>query len=66
MSARPRSQLSARARLWLLFLALALATCGVLAGGAWLAGRNDLPAELPWLLAALSLLGGQALVWLLL
>jgi DNA polymerase III subunit epsilon len=66
MSARRIPALSARARLWLLFLGLALATLGVLAGGAWLGARAALPAPLPWLLAALLLLACQALVWLLL
>jgi CheY-like chemotaxis protein len=56
------SALSARARLWLPFLALAAATVGLLAAGAWL----DTGPSWLWLVAALALVGCQALIWLLL
>jgi DNA polymerase-3 subunit epsilon len=66
MSARSRPLLSARARLWLLFVALALATLALLAGGAWLSASPEWPAPAPWALAALLAIGCQALLWLLL
>jgi hypothetical protein len=66
MSARVRSPLSARVRLWLLFGGLALATAGLLAGGVWLSARSPLPAPLYWLAAGLALITLQALIWLLL
>jgi DNA polymerase III subunit epsilon len=66
MSARVRSPLSARARLWLLFGGLALATAGLLAGGVGLSARWLLPASLYWLAAGLALVTLQALIWLLL